>query len=187
VKYLAVFRKRPCRLETRQARNLAETLAGKKGSLQMEEIYEPPEMPPFPSDYDGVIKVLAPYYHENRPLDFFFEMYVCSVLEKLPLDTLDALSNFSAKHPTFFEKYDGNWKEYVVKECNLSSTIEIAIWDLWLQNVEISVKDGWNYHPWHYAQNFRENHFAEGSKVDVWEGNALEVAKNRIAEYRKSC
>ena len=34
----------------------------------MNEPYTPPEMQLFPADYDGVMKVLAPYYHDQRPL-----------------------------------------------------------------------------------------------------------------------
>ncbi len=143
-------------------------------------------MPPFPTDDDGMMKTLAPYYHDERPLDLFFELYVCDVLEQLPKGTLDALSDFSDKHPTFFSAGDGDWKAYVVNQCHLSDTIEIAIWDLWIRNIEIAERDGWIYHPWHFAQDFLENYFSEGSKVDVWEGDALEMAKKRISEYHKS-
>lgn len=148
--------------------------------------YTPPTMPPFPADYDGVMKVLAPYYQQQRPLDFFFEMFVMDVIKKLPPETLAALSDFSAKHPTFFTKHGGDWRQYVIKENQLSETIEIAIWDLWIRNSANASRSGWVYHPWHFAQDFAGNYFADGSKVDVWEGNALEEAQKRIAEYRKT-
>lgn len=143
-------------------------------------------MPSFPTDYDSLMETLAPYYHDERPLDYFFELYVCDVLNELPKKTLEALSNYSDEHPSFFSDCDGDWKKYVVNRCNLSDTIETAIWDLWIKNAAIAKRDGWNYHPWHFAQNFIENYLTEGSKVDVWEGATLEMAKKRISEYRKN-
>ncbi|HSQ18498.1 MAG TPA: hypothetical protein VLM83_12415 [Anaerolineales bacterium] len=147
--------------------------------------YMPPQMPPFPEDYDGVMRTLALYSQQKRPLNFFFEMYIVNVIERLPQETIAALADFSARHPTFFAAHGGDWRQYLVKESRLSDTIDIAIWDLWIRNSVNARRDGWEYHPWHYAQNFVENYLAEGSKVDVWEGNALEEAKKRIQEYRK--
>jgi len=92
-----------------------------------EEPYVPPKMPPFPVDYDGVNQALAPYFQQGRPLEFFFEMYVIDVLDKLPGDTLTALAEFSAKHPTLFANHNGDWRLFVVKESHLSDTIEIAV------------------------------------------------------------
>lgn len=149
-----------------------------------DEPYIPPEMPPFPVDYDGVMRALVPYYQQKRPLEFFFEMYVVDVLNKLPKETLAALAEFSSKHPTFFAAHGGDWRQYVVKESHLSGTIEVAIWDLWIRNSATAQRDGWVPHPWFYAQLFSENYLAEDSRVDVWEGNALQEAKQRIEKYR---
>ena len=67
-----------------------------KGKEGERTAYTPPDMPPYPADYDGVVRAFAPYYHEKRPLDFFFEMYVVDVLDELPQDTLSALAEFSS-------------------------------------------------------------------------------------------
>ena len=166
--------------------NQSEQTVSTAKTLAMNEQYTPPEMPPFPTDYDGVIAALAPYYHEERPLDFFFEMYVVDVINQLPANTLTALADFSQKHPTFFEKHDGDWRRYVVEESRLSDTIEVAIWDLWIRNSQNATDSGWEYHPWHYAVNFSTNFFAEGSRVDVWEDNSLEEARKRIESHRKN-
>nr|WP_319492956.1 hypothetical protein [uncultured Desulfobacter sp.] len=147
--------------------------------------FVPPEIPSYPFDYNGIIKAIAPYYSEERPLDFFFEMYVIDVLGELPEVTISALDEFSTKHPTFFAAHNGDWRQFVVKESRLSNTIDVAIWDLWIRNLASAKKNGWDYHPWHYAQNFADNYFADKSRVDVWEGNALQEAKLRIEKYRK--
>ncbi|MFN9941225.1 MAG: hypothetical protein ACK56I_17275, partial [bacterium] len=142
-------------------------------------------MPSFPTDYNTVIKVLAPYHQAKRPLDFFFEMYVVDVIEELPQETKAAFEDFSKRHPTFFASHKGHWREFVVRESKLSDTIEIAIWDLWIRNSTNAQNGGWKYHPWHFAQDFSRNYFAEGSRVDVWDGNALEDARNRIEVHRR--
>lgn len=158
----------------------------KRGAKDSDARYTPPKMPPFPADCDGIIHALAPYYRRERPLDFFFEMYVVDVIEKLPQPTLSALSEFAAKHAALFAKHSGDWRQYVIQESHLSDTIEIAIWDLWVRNTANAKRGGWEYHPWHYAQSFAENYFADGSRVDVWEGNTLQEAKQRIDAYRKT-
>jgi len=146
--------------------------------------YSPPEMLEYPVSYEGIMKALAPYYQEQRPLDLFFELYVLDVLEKLPAETKTSLDEFSAKHPTFFENHQGDWKRFVVEESHLSETIEVAIWDLWIKNSETAAKDGWEAHPWHYAKLFLQNYFADDSRVDVWEPDTLSEAKKRIDEFR---
>ena len=156
----------------------------KKGEAKTPDKYEPPVMPPFPKDYEEVVAVLAPYYHEERPLDFFFGMFVIDELEELPDESKSALSTFSDKHPDFFADTNGDWKKFVIEQCHLSDTIETAIWDLWIRNSVNAKENGWTYHPWHYAQNFADNYFADDSKIDVWEGDTLDAAKKRIEEHK---
>jgi len=151
-----------------------------------EEKYNPPVMPDYPKSYEEVMKTLAPYYQEQRPLDYFFELFVIDTLEKLPSGTIEVLGEFSVKHPKFFESSNGDWKHYVKAQLHLPETIEFAIWDLWITNSKKAIEQGWEYHPWHYAQNFLDNYSVDDSKVDVWEGNALKLAKDRINCYRRN-
>ena len=152
----------------------------------MTEDYTPPEIPSFPTDVDTVLKSLAPYLHDGEPAIFFFEMYVCDVIQELPKDTESALEEFSNQHPSFFEKHKGQWRQFVKEAFNLSENIETAIWDLWIRNSQVAKRDGWVFEPWHYAMNFVENYFADGSQIDVWEDDALELAKKRVEEYRNA-
>ena len=150
----------------------------------MDEPYTPPEMPAYPEDYESVLAVLAPYYHDVRPLDFFFEMYILAVLEKLPNETRDALTEFSKRNPTWFERHHGDWSKYVFSELHLSDTIEIAIWDLWIRHSASARLDRWTYHPWHFAQNFVHHYSKDDSQVDVWTPETLRAARERINEFR---
>ena len=151
-----------------------------------QEQYIPPAMPEYPSSYEDVMTTLAPYYQAERPLDYFFELYVINALDKLPEKTVLALEDFNTKHPSFFESTNGDWKEFVKKQLHLSNTIDVAIWDLWIRNSDNAANSGWKYHPWHYAQNFLDNYSSEDSKVDIWEGDSLDLAKKRILEFRKN-
>lgn len=158
----------------------------KKQKDQVEGSYTAPEMLPFPVDYASFFRTLAPYQQQGRPLDLFFELFIVNAIGELPQETLSALDDFSTKHPTFFAATQGNWQQFVFQKLKLSETIEVAIWDLWLRNKDIAGSKGMQYHPWHFAINFVQNYFAEGSKVDVWEGDSLHQAKKRIAEYKQS-
>ncbi|QUI65067.1 hypothetical protein GSF04_22360 [Pseudoalteromonas sp. A22] len=151
-----------------------------------QEQYVPPKMPEYPKSYDDVMITLAPHYQAEQPLDYFFELYIISVLEKLPNETEAALQEFNRKHPSFFESTNGDWRVYVKQQLHLSNTIDVAIWDLWIRNSANAKNNGWEYHPWHFAQNFLENYFAEGSKIDIWEGNSVEIAKQKIAKFREN-
>ena len=156
-----------------------------KGNQLNQEQNIPPSMSAYPVTYDGVMATLAPYYQAERPLDYFFELYIISVLDKLPSDSEVALNEFNNKHPSFFESTNGDWKAYVKQQLHLSNTIDVAIWDLWIRNSANAKNNDWKYHPWHFAQNFLDNYFAEGSKIDIWEGNSFELAKQRIATFRE--
>ena len=74
----------------------------------------------------------------------------------------------------------------MIGDLHLSETIEIAIWDLWIRNSANAELHGWDYHPWHFAQDFARNYVADDSRVDIWEGDALEQAKARIARFHRS-
>lgn len=158
--------------------------AVEKANQLNQEQYIPPVMPEYPKTYNDIMNTLAPFYKAERPLDYFFELYIISILNKLPTETEVALKEYNDKYPSFFQSTNGDWKAYVKKELHLSDTIEIAIWYLWARNSVNAKNNGWNYHPWHFAESFLDNYFAEDSKVDIWDGNSLELAKKRILEFR---
>jgi len=135
----------------------------------------------FPTDYDGVLNALAPFHRAERPLDYFFAMYVCAVLKRLPDATLAALDDFSTRNPSFFLSHRGDWRKHVVGQLHLSDTIEVAIWDLWLRNRAVYHDLGDPNDVWEFAQDFIEQWAKDDSRVDVWTPENLAAARRRIA------
>lgn len=146
--------------------------------------YTPPAMPPYPASLEELSRVLAPYYQEKRPAELFMEFLVIDVIGQLPQTTIGAIEAFAKKTSALGPGDD--WRSHVRKIFNLSNTIDIAILDLWYRNSEKAATEGWTYHPWHFAMNFIEQYCAEGSRVDVWEGDALAIAREHIASRRKA-
>lgn len=145
-------------------------------------MFNPPVMPPYPSSLAEFERTLIPYMKEKRPIELFFEFYILKVLGVLPAESDDAVRAFVERHPFFGTGAD--WCAGVRQQLHLSDTIDIAILDLWYINRKKAIAQNWVYHPWHYAMNFIENYFKDGSRVDVWEGDALTLAKQRIEAER---
>jgi hypothetical protein len=144
------------------------------------EAYTPPEMPPFPKTTEELFIELAPYHQRQETLELFSEFYVVDVIGMLPAETSAVIANFFANHAPNFVPANGDWRSGVKNSLNFSETIDIAILDLWYRNTDISLRDGWTLHPWHFAKLFLNNYFADNSTVDVWPGDALHQAKERI-------
>ncbi|MFP3449733.1 hypothetical protein, partial [Pseudomonas sp. SIMBA_067] len=70
------------------------------------------------------------------------------------------------------------------KALHLSETIDVAILDLWFINSAKASEAGGLYHPWSFAKDFLQQYLADGSQVDVWEGDAFKLAQARIAAAR---
>ena len=115
-------------------------------------------------------------YQEN-PIYYFFEGFVMATIGHLSEEMED-------KYNRLLDTKGQLWKQKVKEMINLSETIEIAILDLWYRNYEILRNRGEDYEPHHYAINFVDNYFTEDSLVDVWNGNALNEAKERIRNYQ---
>jgi hypothetical protein len=117
--------------------------------------------------------------YEENPVYYFFDGFVVATIGELPQSMED-------KYNSLLNTEGDTWKSKVKEMLNLSETIEIAILDLWYRNSEILSKRGEVYEPVHFAINFVENYYKENSQIDVWEGNALDLAKQRIVSYQKN-
>jgi hypothetical protein len=150
------------------------------------DVFVPPQMPEFPRTCDELISVMAPYHRDRRLIDLFFEFLVVDVVGKLPEETHDAIADFAKQTPPFHEAFSGGWQRWVREKCHLSATIDTAILDLWYHNGDNAKAAGWSLESWYFAQIFTANYFMDGSMVDIWRGNALEMARVRITSREAS-
>jgi len=114
---------------------------------------------------------------EENPSDYFFEAFVLNVIGELPADRQDEMRSY-------FKTSGDDWHQGVKAAIHLSQTIEVAILDLWYRNRDIAKANNETYSPEAFAEDFIEHYFVDDSKVDVWEGDALEGAKRRIAAHQ---
>lgn len=122
--------------------------------------------------------------NEQEPdyMTFFFKKYIQYTLDQL---SEEENTNFnSLKLYNVYKRKPEDWTETISAVLNLSSTINIAIWDLWIKNSKIAEQENLEYTADQFADGFIENYFLEDSKVDVWEGTQLEEAKKLIEEFR---
>jgi hypothetical protein len=104
-----------------------------------------------------------PRYREN-PIYLFLELYVVSVLGKLPEEESHWVD--SLKLGEIFDSEATEWREVVEEVLDLSDTIEVAIWHRWVS----ACNDYYDNHEGHaaFAQDFTDDYMDDDSTVDVW-------------------
>jgi len=133
-----------------------------------------------PSDRPGSGRpTLSNPRYAKAPLKLFFESLVLEVIGSLDADRSSRIE--AMELPRVLGVPGPTWQEAVRQSLHLSETIDVAILDLWYRNAEHAESIGVVYDPVAYSQDFCDQFLAEGSQVDVWPGEALELAKARIA------
>ena len=118
--------------------------------------------------------------HANY-MDALFKQYIKDTLGALTIAKYDGLNEL--KLYKTFKMPECDWKEVVAKVLDLSETIDIAIWDLWIK----FEKRGYDYSVNEFAEDFIVHYYKDDSKVDVWQDSEqLEMAKQRIEEYKNA-
>jgi hypothetical protein len=121
-----------------------------------------------------------PRYKDN-PMNLVFELFIQDVIGHLPPDKLRTMEQLDL--PRHLKTRATDWRGAVAEALHLSGTIRIAILDLWYRNQEIAKQQGIEYDLVQFSMDFVDHFYEEGSRVDVWEGNALQAAKQRIAQH----
>lgn len=116
--------------------------------------------------------------YESQPIYLFFEDLILAVLGFLGVADYERLERMELWRVFGLER--SSWSAAVRAQLNLSETIDIAIRDLWIRQSEAQARQGRQYHPLAFAQDFVDQFYAEGSEVDVWPPGALERAGARI-------
>lgn len=118
-----------------------------------------------------------PRYKEN-PIYLFFESYIQDVIGLLPAEKSKTIQAMNLKK--VFNAKSEDWKSVIRETLHLSSTIDIAIQDLWHRNKEHFKDNTGLADPVWFSQVFTDKFMEDDSKVDVWPPGALEAAKERI-------
>ena len=133
------------------------------------------------SQNQGMNVLAQPRYREN-PVYIFFENYILDVIGYLPPEKSKAIQAMNLQK--VFKTKATEWHDSLREVLGLSSTIDIAILDLWYQNQDIALAKGIEYPAEQFAMNFTDEYMKEGSQVDVWPSGALEAARNRIDAHQ---
>jgi hypothetical protein len=133
---------------------------------------------------DGSARAMAftdhPRY-KNNPMNLLFEAFIRDTIGHLPAEKARAVEQMNL--PSRFKTQATDWRGAIAEVLHLSDTITIAILDLWYRNCEIGKQQGVDYDPIQFSMDFVDHFYEEGSRVDVWEGDALQAAKERIARH----
>jgi hypothetical protein len=122
--------------------------------------------------------------YAKQPINLLFEAFVLDAIGQLPDAKRQSLQAMNLQN--VFNTQASEWRDVLRETLHLSNTIDVAILDLWYRNRDALRKQGQEYDPVAFSQDFADNYFADDSKVDVWPDGALDAAKKRIAEYRAS-
>ena len=120
--------------------------------------------------------------YAKEPINLLFEALILDVIGHLPDAKRQALQAMNLQK--VFNTRASEWRAVLRETLHLSDTIDVAILDLWYRNRDVARQQGQEYDPVSFSQDFADHYLVDDSKVDVWPGDALEVARKRIAEYR---
>ncbi len=127
------------------------------------------------------MNVLAQPRYRANPVYLFFENYILDVIGYLPPEKSKAIQAMNLQK--IFKTKATEWHDSLREVLGLSSTIDIAILDLWFRNQDIALAKGIKYAPEQFAMNFADEYMKEGSQVDVCPPGALEAARKRIEAH----
>jgi len=121
--------------------------------------------------------------YDGSPMIAVFECYVLEVLGRLSAEKSAGMAKLNL--PKVLQTRAQDWKGAVKEKLHLSDTIAIAIWDLWYTNQEVEREKHLELSAGEFVMGFVDNFLKEGSPIDVWTGESLARAKERIAERRR--
>ena len=121
---------------------------------------------------------------EWGPMETLFANYVLSVIGHLPADKEAIAASIAPKLKEALRTDASEWKAIVAESLRLSATIDDAILDLWYTHADLAAAAGKPLEPEAFAGIFVDRYSEEGSKVDVWTGDTLAKARERISTRR---
>ncbi|MDB4950724.1 MAG: hypothetical protein JWM27_3373 [Gemmatimonadetes bacterium] len=125
-----------------------------------------------------------PSRNAGKPVNLLLESYVLDLIGHLPADKSEGLAQMAPKLRQALSTQAREWRGMLRETLHLSDTFEVAVLDLWIRNGEIAATAGSLLDPEDFAEMFVEQYSVDGSRVDVWPGNSLALARERIAAWR---
>lgn len=117
----------------------------------------------------------------NSPMGKLFICLILDSIKELPEKDLNFINKMDLKK--VFQTDIDNWKTIIKQVLNLSSTIEIAIKDLWLKNSKMGYENYDRLSPHTFACLFIEQYYKEDSNIDKWANlKELDTAKKNISK-----
>jgi hypothetical protein len=118
--------------------------------------------------------------YKDKPINLLFEDFIMKVIDRMPPGREEVVQRMNLQK--VFSTKASEWREVIRETLGLSTTIEIAILDLWIRNR--SCYDDTPEGDRAFAQDFADKYVADESKVDVWPEGTFEAAKKRIELFR---
>jgi len=115
--------------------------------------------------------------YEEQPAIIFFEYYVLHVIGYLPKEKQQKIASLNLSQ--LFNVDADSWQNTIRKVLYLSDTLDIAIFDNWIDTWEQTNPPN----PATFALDFTDRYFAKNSVIDVWSDEQLQAAVERIQRY----
>ena len=128
------------------------------------------------------MNVLEKPRYKEAPIKLFFENYILHVLRLLPEDVSEQIQSLNLKD--MLGTKSTNWYDAVPEALNLSKTMEVAIWDIWIANKEKYIAAQKDFSQ--FAQDFTDNYMRNDTVIDVWTEDSYKAAAHRVNTYLKS-
>jgi hypothetical protein len=127
------------------------------------------------------MNVLDQPRYKEAPIKLFFENYILFTLRLLPEEISDNIQKLNLKK--VFNVQSENWYDAIPEAMKFGKTMEVAIWDNWIDNKDIFIKE--NRDIKEFAMNFADEYFKEESTIDHWTEESYKNAARRVNEFIK--
>ena len=128
------------------------------------------------------MNVLDQPRYAKAPIKLFFENYILHVLRLLPEDTAEKIQGLNLQK--VLDTKAENWYEAVPEVLNLSKTMEVAIWDMWIRMKEKYIAAQLDFSQ--FAIDFTDSYMLDDTRIDVWTNDTYKAAAQRVNEYIKN-
>lgn len=125
------------------------------------------------------MNVLEKPRYAQQPIKLFFENYILHVLRLLPEEVSEKIQELNLKE--VLGTQSNEWFVAVPEALNLSRTMEVAIWDMWIKTKESYITAQQDFSQ--FAIDFTDSYLNANSKIDKWTDESYKAAAQRVNMY----